>query len=306
MKNKERRFRVRNRTFVYAVILLCWGCILKVPPGVAAEACDSSNVIFHSVMNAENPSLAVKGGFSVMVNMCAIEVAVKDLLTRVPGVDAVTLSRYTRDSNFKISDSSQGGRDCSYAGGFILEAGGKRFHYQVESVLGFFIPHLQEVDTAQGTYVIQWATGREGKTPFKKTKTDNSIDRITFTDSKGGSRSWNNILESGKLAKDEVWIFGNIRGKLDSSVPPLNPTSESGRYFWDVSKSLFLAKRSYKPAGTSLNEPHAVSGPNASESPQKGRNSPAVFLPALPFSLKERSVTAISTAGTKQTSHPSR
>jgi len=70
-------------------------------------------------MNAENPSAEVKGGFSVMVNMCAIEAAVKDLFTRVPGVHAVTLSRYTRDSDFSISDSSRGGRDCSYAGGLI-------------------------------------------------------------------------------------------------------------------------------------------------------------------------------------------
>jgi len=170
-------------------------------------------------MNAENPSAEVKGGFSVMVNMCAIEAAVKDLFTRVPGVHAVTLSRYTRDSDFSISDSSRGGRDCSYAGGFILETGGKRFHYQVDGVSGVFTSHLKEIDTAQGTYVIYGSTEKEGETPVKKSETNNPIDRITFTDPKGGSCSWDNILESGKLAKDEVWIFGNIRGKLVSSVP---------------------------------------------------------------------------------------
>ena len=158
----------RDRKFVYAIVLLCWGCLLKAPSSVAAESCDSSSVIFHSVMNAENPSAEVKGGFSVMVNMCAIEAAVKDLFTRVPGVHAVTLSRYTRDSDFSISDSSRGGRDCSYAGGFILETGGKRFHYQVDGVSGVFTSHLKEIDTAQGTYVIYGSTEKEGETPVKK------------------------------------------------------------------------------------------------------------------------------------------
>jgi len=73
---------------------------------------------------------------------------------------------------------------------------------------------------------------------------------------------------------------------IQSKALTLNPTSESDRCFRGVLKSVFLAKRSYEPAVGSLNGPHAVSGSNTSENPQKGRNSQAVFLPAIPFLLK--------------------
>jgi len=213
--------------------------------GSAAEACDGSGAVFHSVVNAENPSPEVKGGFSVMVNMCAIEAAAKDLLARDQAASLLTLSMYTQDSVWSCSNSSAESRNCSYRSGFILAAGsGSRYRYHVVEnegddqggVFSTFSPYLQEIVTAQGKYVLRRMADFEGGSPQKKAEIKSSIRTVTFTDNEGGSYTWDNISEGGDLAKGEVWIFGNIRGNL------MNYTAPSGGIacrFWNIVSPLF-------------------------------------------------------------------
>ena len=211
--------RSPNNTFMFGIAFLCLIFFPKVPLGFA-EICDCNNANYHLINNAENPPRMVSGGFPVMVDMCAIEVAVKDLMTRQPALGDVSLVRYTQDSGWKCYDSFEKVRDCSYGGGFILKAGGILFEYQVKGYYSTFTALLKGIETADGKYVVHRSPGQVGPTSQKKAPTHDTISTVTFSNTKGGVYTWDNISEGGRLTRDEVWIFGNIRGKLINYAPP--------------------------------------------------------------------------------------